>query len=215
MVIGLRDRRPAPGGGKIKTLSPRTIELIAVISALVFVVVWVVGVESFRDRHYVDRFDRIIEAVVSFEAPKNQFIRDNKDKVKQINSKIDDVECYVMLSSVWEHCLAFELDTDMVMSLITVESQFTKDAVSSAGAVGYMQIMPETAELVAWRLGMMDYDLTKTKHNIRIGCCYLALLWKFSGSEEEVLGRYYAGRAWKQLGGEYSESVIAGKGNWM
>lgn len=74
----------------------------------------------------------------------------------------------------------FELDPYYVLSIIRCESSFDHEAVSKKGAVGLMQIMPDTGEWIAHKLGMdglytqeMLYDPAT---NIRIGCWYLRFI---------------------------------------
>lgn len=64
----------------------------------------------------------------------------------------------------------YGLPVDLVLRVIEVESGFRPDAVSSAGAVGMMQVMPATAK-------GMGYDprrLTEPAYNVEAGCRYLA-----------------------------------------
>ena len=49
------------------------------------------------------------------------------------------------------------LDQSLVFGIVRQESRFRADAVSSAGAVGLMQLMPPTAKWVAKQLGKVDY----------------------------------------------------------
>ena len=74
----------------------------------------------------------------------------------------------------------FGLDPYYVLSIIRCESSFDREAVSKKGAVGLMQIMPDTGEWIAHKLGMdgvysqdMLYDPVT---NIRIGCWYLSFI---------------------------------------
>ncbi|BBI74697.2 hypothetical protein HAALTHF_40650n [Vreelandella aquamarina] len=57
-----------------------------------------------------------------------------------------------------------------MLALIQVESAFNADAVSSAGAVGLMQIMPFWVA----ELGLPMDDLTEPNRNLRYGCTILA-----------------------------------------
>ena len=61
------------------------------------------------------------------------------------------------------------LPPGLVMALIDVESRFDRWAVSPAGAVGLMQVMPFWPE----RLGMRRYELIHVAPNIRMGCAIL------------------------------------------
>src|ERR1700730_17843152 len=61
------------------------------------------------------------------------------------------------------------LPPGLVMAVIDVESRFDRWAVSRAGAVGLMQVMPFWPE----RLGMRRYELIHVAPNIRMGCAIL------------------------------------------
>jgi hypothetical protein len=61
------------------------------------------------------------------------------------------------------------LPPGLVMAVLDVESRFDPWAVSSAGAVGLMQVMPFWPE----QLGMRRYQLTRVGANIHMGCAIL------------------------------------------
>jgi soluble lytic murein transglycosylase-like protein len=61
------------------------------------------------------------------------------------------------------------LPAGLVMAVLDVESRFDPWAVSSAGAVGLMQVMPFWPE----RLGMRRYELTRVAANLSMGCAIL------------------------------------------
>jgi soluble lytic murein transglycosylase-like protein len=61
------------------------------------------------------------------------------------------------------------LPPGLVMAMLEVESRFDRWAVSSAGAVGLMQVMPFWPE----QLGMRRYQLVKVTANIHMGCAIL------------------------------------------
>ncbi|MGB0563255.1 MAG: transglycosylase SLT domain-containing protein, partial [Spirulinaceae cyanobacterium] len=61
----------------------------------------------------------------------------------------------------------------LVVSLMRQESRFQTDIRSSAGALGLMQVMPDTGEEVAEKVGMTDYSLIDPEDNIALGTWYL------------------------------------------
>ena len=61
------------------------------------------------------------------------------------------------------------LPPGLVMAVIDVESRFDRWAVSRAGAVGLMQVMPFWPE----QLGMHRYELTRVAANVSMGCAIL------------------------------------------
>ena len=79
------------------------------------------------------------------------------------------------------------LPPGLVMAVIHVESRFDHYAVSRAGAVGLMQVMPFWPE----QLGMKRHELTRIPQNIRMGCAILRFyLRKEKNSVTRALARY-------------------------
>lgn len=66
------------------------------------------------------------------------------------------------------------IDPALAFSLIRVESGFTRRAVSSAGAVGYTQVMPSTAFWL--QPGLDREDLFQRDTNLRLGFRYLRMM---------------------------------------
>jgi soluble lytic murein transglycosylase-like protein len=64
---------------------------------------------------------------------------------------------------------ATPLPAGLVLAVLDVESRFNRWAVSGAGAVGLMQVMPFWPE----KLGMRRHELTAIEPNIRMGCAIL------------------------------------------
>ncbi len=88
------------------------------------------------------------------------------------------------------------LDPNLVRAVITAESDFDPSCVSSAGAMGLMQLMPETAR----DLGVKDpFDPAQ---NIEAGTRYLAgLLRRFCGDLNKALAAYNWGPSNVEAGG--------------
>jgi soluble lytic murein transglycosylase-like protein len=79
------------------------------------------------------------------------------------------------------------LDPQLVLGLIQHESNFRKYAMSSAGARGYMQVMP------FWvvQIGNPGHDLFTLRTNLRYGCTILRYyLDRENGDLYRALGRY-------------------------
>ena len=89
------------------------------------------------------------------------------------------------------------LDPALVAAVIYQESRFHSNARSSSGAVGLMQLKPETAEGIALRTGGTAFrvsDLTNPAINIRYGAWYLQNLFEKYRNERLVLAAYNAGQ---------------------
>ena len=79
------------------------------------------------------------------------------------------------------------LDPQLVLGLIQVESGFKKYAVSSAGARGYMQVMPFWVR----QIGTSDQNLFHLRTNLRYGCTILRHYLDIEkGNLFRALGRY-------------------------
>ena len=90
----------------------------------------------------------------------------------------------------------YQLEKSLVNAVIFCESHFETEAVSSADALGLMQVTQETGWWAAEEMGIEaeKLDLTEPDTNIRIGCWYLGWLTeKFDGVTETALAGYNAG----------------------
>ena len=96
-----------------------------------------------------------------------------------------------------KHSYSSHLDEAMVLGLVRQESLFNAAARSSAGAMGLMQLMPETARLTARKIGMNRFyksQLTKPEVNTRLGTSHLRhLLDRFSANYAVAAAAYNAG----------------------
>lgn len=99
------------------------------------------------------------------------------------------------------------VDPALVSAVIYVESGFDAEARSSQGAVGLMQVLPETARQIARETGGTAFettDLENPKVNVRYGTYYLRqALDQFDGSTLAAVAAYNAG------GGAVSKWVAA------
>ncbi|HRY60022.1 MAG TPA: lytic transglycosylase domain-containing protein [Patescibacteria group bacterium] len=90
----------------------------------------------------------------------------------------------------------FSLDPALVSAVIFEESRFRESSSSDKGAVGLMQLLPDTADYIAGKIEGQRFDsrnLNDPEKNIRYGCYYLNYLNKKYGDLEKVLAAYNAG----------------------
>ncbi len=89
------------------------------------------------------------------------------------------------------------IDYELLQALIATESGFNASAVSPKGAIGLMQLMPDTARRYGVdtdRHGALERKLTDPRINIRAGVRYLSdLINMFPGELELALAAYNAG----------------------
>lgn len=110
--------------------------------------------------------------------------------------------------TVWYQSKRAGLETALVLGLIQVESNFRKYAVSSAGARGYMQVMPFWMRLLAG--GSAD-KLFHMQTNLCFGCVILRYyLDRENGNLFMALGRYNGSRGQAP----YPNAVLAAKKKW-
>lgn len=91
-----------------------------------------------------------------------------------------------------------KIDPFLIAAIIKNESGFDQKAVSDAGAVGLMQIMPETGRWIAEQMGIDGYTddaLYLSRTNIRMGCWYIGELeHEFKENLTLIMIAYNAGR---------------------
>jgi soluble lytic murein transglycosylase len=100
-------------------------------------------------------------------------------------------------SIVRGHAENYELDPALVAAVIYQESKFEPEARSDAGAVGLMQLRPETARGIALRTGGSEFrvdDLTNPEINVRYGSWYLRHLLDKYDDEGLALAAFNAGQ---------------------
>ena len=113
------------------------------------------------------------------------------------------------LEALWYESRRAGLETELVLGLVQVESGFRKYAISSAGARGYMQVMPFWARLIG------DGDPRRLFHlqtNLRFGCTILRhYLQRERGDMFMALGRYNGSRG----RAEYPNLVFGARRQWQ
>jgi soluble lytic murein transglycosylase len=104
---------------------------------------------------------------------------------------------FAIIDTIKSESVPGSADPYVVAAVIREESAFNQKAISIAGAVGLMQLMPETAEFVADKIGHPDFNperLVDPEVNIRLGSWYLGhLARKFDGRLIPTIASYNAG----------------------
>lgn len=99
---------------------------------------------------------------------------------------------------------SFGLDRSFVRAVVWAESGFDRRAVSPKGAIGLMQLMPDTFAECAAALGIPTADPLDASANLACGCYYLKKMLDVCGTKKAALYAYNAGEnnAKKFLKGE-------------
>jgi len=122
---------------------------------------------------FEDRFDAEVW-LTDMSARLERQVRDPDERIK-------------ILTRVHYEAARVELPPELILAVIEVESNFDPYAISVAGALGLMQVMP------FWRdeIGRPDDNLIRLDTNLRYGCTILRFyLDKENGDLRRALGRY-------------------------
>lgn len=105
---------------------------------------------------------------------------------------------YPYQETVEKYAIKYRVDSSLCASVINKESKFKNEAESHRGALGLMQLMPETAKWIAEQIHEKDFTVEKLRDpetNIRFGVWYLSSLQsEFKYNETLMLAAYNAGR---------------------
>jgi soluble lytic murein transglycosylase-like protein len=100
-------------------------------------------------------------------------------------------------AAVQAAALKYGLDPNLLFAVMRVESVYTRQIVSHAGAVGLMQIMPRTGMLISRELGVEDFDvieLLNPRTNLEFAAWYLSsLIKRFDGRLPLAIASYNGG----------------------
>jgi soluble lytic murein transglycosylase-like protein len=122
---------------------------------------------------FADRYERAVW--FAYMEPRLQrYVKDQREREQILHSV---------------HCEAKRVDVppELVLAVMDVESRFDRFAVSSAGAVGLMQVMPFWPH----ELGMSNEQLVRIPDNVRMGTTILSYyLRKERGNYQRALQRY-------------------------
>jgi soluble lytic murein transglycosylase-like protein len=128
-------------------------------------------------------------------------------RLRQWMSHPDDRQEF--LHTLWYEARRAGLSLSLVLGLIEVESAFRKYAISSAGARGFMQVMP------FWTRSIGDGNestLFHTQTQLRFGCVILRhMLARENGNLFLALGRYNGSRGQAA----YPNAVLAAQKKWL
>lgn len=106
----------------------------------------------------------------------------------KLRGRIPDTKARIeFLRTVHYEATRAGLDPQLVLAVIQVESNFRKYAVSTAGARGFMQVMPFWVDVI----GTKDHNLFHLRTNLRYGCLILRHYLDIErGNLTRALGRY-------------------------
>lgn len=108
----------------------------------------------------------------------------------------------LVVSTLDKEAARHHIDPWIIVGIIHTESRGNPNAVSHKGAIGLMQILPETGEQIARELGELNWNKDKLfdiRTNIRYGVYYLHYLMKqFEDTEAAVAAYFWGGEKIKE-----------------
>jgi soluble lytic murein transglycosylase-like protein len=132
----------------------------------------------------------LIKAIESSDSFKDRFDAEVwlTDMSQRLEPRVKDPgERLTILKTVHYEAQRAELDPELVLAVIDVESRYDRFAISSAGAQGLMQIMPFWLN----EIGRPDDNLFVISTNIRLGCTILKYYLNMEkGNLSRALARY-------------------------
>jgi len=132
----------------------------------------------------------LIKAIESSDSFKDRFEAEVwlTDMSHRLETRVKDPkERLTILKTVHYEAQRAELEPELVLALIDVESRYDRFAISSAGAQGLMQIMPFWLD----EIGHPEDNLFHITTNIRLGCTILKYyLNREKGNLYRALARY-------------------------
>jgi soluble lytic murein transglycosylase-like protein len=110
------------------------------------------------------------------------------DMSRRLAKQVADPEERIeILTRVHYEASRVELPPELILAVIEVESNFDRYAISVAGAIGLMQIMPFWLD----EIGRPEDNLLHIDTNLRYGCTILRFYYdKEDGDLRRALGRY-------------------------
>jgi soluble lytic murein transglycosylase-like protein len=132
------------------------------------------------------------EAVV-FEEPADARTLEIAREIGSYQTRLSEAEVLAVARTLVECSEEHGLAVDLLLGVMRVESAFNNFARSNKGALGLMQVLPSTGEMVARDLGIEwrgPRTLFDPVANVRIGSAYLGWLRARYGDHERALAAY-------------------------
>ncbi len=121
-------------------------------------------------KKYITSIVEIAEIEDNVKTPEQQL---EFSKIRQQASYLRTLYPLAFFDSIREISSHQGVNPLLTTSLIRQESKFSPVVKSPVGAIGLMQVIPDTAKFAAYKIGLKKYELTKPEDNLRLGTWYL------------------------------------------
>lgn len=136
--------------------------------------------------------DSSYDASYKYSVPSSEIL----EYLRKYSTNLEIEEAVLLADLIRKECKRYNLNPYLVLAIIKVESSFNPMAVSSRGAVGLMQVMPETALYLAPKKGINIEDeriIADPLVNVELGIYYFYKLFKRYNKLESALFAYNYG----------------------
>ncbi len=126
----------------------------------------------------------------------------------KLRPQLDVAMATEISKAVLKYATQYRLPPEFVVHLMKRESGFNILAVSKAGAVGLMQILPKAHKDKMAKMGIDHSQLFHIDNNVRLGCWILRDYYDQTGSIEKALRKYVGGS-----NTSYTQDILIGYAN--
>jgi len=139
-----------------------------------------------------------------------------RDYLEEVRLRLPRENYQAMVAAIADASLRYDVPPETILAVIRIESTFDANAISEAGAVGLMQLLPSTAAELARELSL-DWagaaDLHDPATNIALGTYYLTKMLGRFNDLTQALAAYNEGPARvaerARRSTEYTQKVLA------
>lgn len=130
--------------------------------------------------------------------------------ILKLRPQLDPIVAEEISKAVGKYSQEYRIPPQFIVHIINRESTFNTLAVSSAGAVGLMQVLPKYHKDKMEKIGITHDQLFHIDPNIRLGCKILRDYYNETGSIDKALTKYVGGNH-----KTYIEDILEGFANEM
>lgn len=109
-------------------------------------------------------------------------------KILVLNARISNQTAREIASAIYKNAIRYNKDPDLILSIVSIESDFDPAIISNAGAIGLMQVMPQWIDVLDIQCDLKDPDC-----NIRYGLQILGAYQQLYGELHMALTAYNRG----------------------
>jgi len=136
----------------------------------------------------------IVDSAVKIDEKRMMLVKQIRNAIlENTTTKLDVRTLNRIAMSVIDYSYQYNLSMSKVLAQMKQESNFNVKAQSPAGAIGLMQIMPDTYKYISLKMGRPGLNPWDIEDNIHMGCFYMAEQLAEFGTFEDALRAYNSG----------------------